>query len=75
MQIILWILTAVAAYRLWGEYTWLSIIVILLALSYEVHPQDQAEHTATGMYSKGTGTRLMFTALGIAAIFIYSLLA
>lgn len=73
MQIVLWILGAVAAYRLWGHAMWLSIVVIILVLSYDVYPDEQAEHNATGMYSKVTATRLMWTFIPVALIFIYSL--
>lgn len=64
---------AVAAYRLWGDATWLSVIVILLALSYSVHPNEKQEYNTAGMYSKITGTRLMWTFILVAIIFIYSL--
>lgn len=73
MQIILWIMGAVAAYRLWEHTTWLSIISILLVLSYGVHNNEQQEHNETGMYSNTTATRLMWTFIPVVIIFIYSL--
>lgn len=73
MQYIVWVLGAVAAYRLWENYAWLSIVVVVLALSYAVHPAENAEHAATGMYSKPTGTRLMLTFVGVAGLLVFSL--
>jgi hypothetical protein len=73
MQIIIWILGAVAAYRLWEHITWLSIVVILLALSYGTHHDEKQNHDATGLYSKTTGTRLMWTFIFVVIIFVYSL--
>jgi len=74
MQIIIWILGGVAAYRLWGQATWLSILVIVLAISYSVHPDEQREHNATGMYSRSTATRLLWTFVAVVIIFLYSLI-
>ena len=73
MQIILWILGAVAAYRLWGDVTWLAIVVIFLTLSYEVHQDEQQEQDNTGMFSNATATRLMWTFILVTLIFLYSL--
>jgi len=75
MQFVVWALGAIAAYRLWENQTWLAIVVAILALSYGVQPGENEEHEAKGMYSRGTGTRLMLTALGVAAIFVYSFVA
>lgn len=72
MQYIVWAFGAFAAYRLWENYAWLSIIVAVLALSYAVHPSENAEHDATGLYSRATGTRLMLTFVGVAAILLFS---
>ncbi len=73
MQYVTWALGAFAAYRLWEEYAWLSILVVILALSYAVHGDENAEHEAEGMYSRATGTRLMLTFVCVAAITIFSL--
>jgi len=73
LSIILWILGAVAAYRLWGDAIWLSVVVILLALSYSVYPDEQREHETAGLYSRATGNRLMWTFILVVVIFVYSL--
>lgn len=73
MKISVWVLGAIAAYRLWGNVTWLSVFVIILALSYSVHKNEQQEHNATGMYSNTTAKRLMWTFILVMIIFIYSL--
>ncbi|MDP3764126.1 MAG: hypothetical protein Q8Q95_00700 [bacterium] len=73
MQIIIWILGAVTVYRLWGSVTWLSIVVILLVLSYSVLPDEQQEQNKTGMFSTATAVRLMWTFIPVVIIFIYSL--
>ena len=58
------ILGAVAAYRLWGDITWLSVAVVLFALMYlSIHrdePKD--ENNAAG-----------WTSMLVIIIFIYSL--
>lgn len=73
MKTSVWILGAIAAYRLWGNVTWLSIFVIILALSYFVHKNEQQEHNAMGIYSNTTAIRLMWTLILIVIIFVYSL--
>ena len=73
MQIIIWILGAIAAYRLWGNITWLSVVVILLVISYAVHPDEQHEQNVTGKFSTPTATRLMWTFVLVVIIFVYSL--
>lgn len=73
MQYITWAFGAVAAYRLWENYMWLSVVVAVLALSYAVHRDESMEHAATGMYSRATGTRLMLTFMIVAAILVFSL--
>ncbi|MFA6273633.1 MAG: hypothetical protein WC662_00550 [Candidatus Paceibacterota bacterium] len=73
MQILLWILGATATYRLWESTMWLSIVVIILVLSYQVHPSEQREQNKTGMFSTPTATRLMWTFILVVIIFIYSL--
>jgi len=70
---VMWVLGAVTAYRLWENVTWLSIIVILLTVSFGVHQDEQREHNATGMYSNITANRLMWTSTLVVIIFIYSL--
>jgi len=69
----MWILGAIAAYRLWGSFTWLSIVAIILVLSFAVYPDEKQEQDKTGMFSKATGTRLMWTFILVVIIFIYSL--
>lgn len=73
MKISVWILGGISAYRLWGNVTWLSVFVIVLALSYSVHKNEQQEHNTTGMYSNKTATRLMWTFILVVIIFVYSL--
>lgn len=73
MQILLWVLGAVSAYRLWEDTMWLSIIAIVLVLSYQVWPEEQREHNTKGMYNNITATRLAWTFALVAIIFIYSL--
>ena len=73
MYIIVWILGAISAYLLWGKVTWLAIGVILLTLSYSVHPEEQHEQNETGEFSTITATRLMWTFVLVVVIFIYSL--
>mgnify|MGYP001599049428 CR=1 FL=1 len=73
MYILVWVFGAVAAYRLWGDVTWLSVVAILLTLSYQVHPSEQQEQNETGMFSGITATRLMWTFVLVVGIFIYSL--
>lgn len=74
MQIILWILGAVATYRLWESTLWLSIVTIILVLSYSVWPDEKKEHATTGMYSNVTASRLMWIFILVLIIFIYSLI-
>ena len=73
MQIIIWVLGSVAAYRLWENSTWLSMIVIVLVLSYGVAPDEQQEQDAIGLFSTDTATRLLWTFVLVVVIFIYSL--
>ena len=73
MQIIIWILGAVAAYRLWENMTWLAIVVILLAVSYGVHPDEQGEQNVTGLYPRSAVARLLWTFVAVVIIFLYSL--
>lgn len=70
---IVWILGGVSAYRLWENTTWLAIVAILLVLSYGVHGDENREHEQKGMYSKATGTRLLWTFALVVIIFVYSL--
>ena len=70
---IAWILGAIAAYRLWGDAIWLSVVVILLAFTLGVHADERQEHQKTGMYSSITAHRLMLTSILIGIIFFYSL--
>ena len=70
-----WILGAIAVYRLWGEHIWLSILVIILVLTYGAHSNEQLHHEVTGMYDNLTATRLMWTTIIIIGIFLYSLFA
>ena len=72
MQIITWAMGAVAAYRLWEDYAWLSVLVAILALSFSVQPDEQHEQDATGLFSDGTGTRLMLTTYATGAILLFS---
>jgi hypothetical protein len=73
MQIILWILGGIAAYRLWEDVTWLSVFVIILTLSYGVHGEENQEHAKKGEYSDSTGRRLMLSFVIVVIIFLYSL--
>ena len=72
MQIIILILGGVAGYRLWENMTWLAIVVIFLAVSYGVHPDEQHEQNATGLYPRSAGARLMWTFVAVVIIFLYS---
>ena len=72
MQIITWAMGAVAAYRLWEDYAWLSVLVAILALSFSVQPDEQHEQNATGLFSDTTGTRLMLTTVATGAILLFS---
>jgi hypothetical protein len=74
MQAIVWIMGAIAAYRLWESAAWLSVLVAVVAISYAVHPQENREHEARGEYSNATATRLAFTFLIVAGILVYSFL-
>jgi hypothetical protein len=74
MYIILWILGVVATYRLWEDTRWLSIITILLVLSYQAWPEEQQEHNTNGEYSNTTATRFAWTFVLVVGIFLYSLL-
>lgn len=73
IQIVVYILGIVATYRLWGSVVWLSVVTILLILSYSVHPSEQHEQNVTGKFSNATATRLAWTAGLILIIFLYSL--
>lgn len=75
IKIVVWVLTMVAAFRLWGSATWLSVIVFILALGYAASPDEQRHHDLTGAYSNSTGTRLMLTFVAVLVIFTYSLFA
>lgn len=72
-MVIAWILAGIAAFRLWESVAWLSVLVIVLAVSYGVHSNENAHHKAHGEYSDATATRLGLTFLGILGIFLYSL--
>lgn len=69
----LWILGAVATYRLWEDMKWLSVVVIILVLSYQVHPKEQEDQNKKGIFDDTTATRLAWTFALVAIIFIYSL--
>lgn len=71
---ITWVLAAIAASQLWDDTTWLAIVVVILAISYGVHGDENREHDESGQYSTGTATRLAFTFLLVAGIFLYSLI-
>lgn len=73
MQIIIYILGAISGYLLWGKVTWLSIVVIVLTLSYSVHPGEQKHFNENGSYDKTTATRLGLTFALVFIIFIYAL--
>ena len=75
MQVIVWVMGGIAAYRLWEEMAWLSILVVVIAISYSVHPEENKEHEARGEYSNATATRLAFTFLIVAGILLYSFFA
>lgn len=62
-----------SGYLLWGKVTWLSIVVIILTLSYSVHLGEQQEFNINGSYDKTTATRLGLTFALVAIIFTYSL--
>lgn len=72
-QYITYTLGAVAAYRMWDDMVWLSILVALIAVSYGVHGEEATQHKSTGEYSTGTATRLLLTFIIVLGIFIYSL--
>ena len=74
-QVIVWILGGIAAFRLWEDVTWLAVLVILLAISYGVHPGENRQHNSTGEYSNRTATRLFLTFIAVLGIFIFSLLS
>ena len=71
-QAFTWILGAIAAYRLWENMIWLSIVVIILAFSFQVSPEEQYIYKMTGNYDNITSRRLMLTTLGVVIIFIIS---
>ena len=71
-QYVVWGMGALAAYNLWGEVTWLSILVALVALSYEVHHDEQMHQNATGEFPASTANRLLWTFIIVAGILIYS---
>ncbi len=75
MQIIVWILGIVSAYRLWENKPWLSVVVILLVLSYQAHQDEQHHQNMTGEFPQATATRFMLSTIGVVAIFVYSLIA
>lgn len=73
MYILIWIFGIIATYRLWEDMRWLSIIAIILVLSYQVHPKEQEEQNKTGVFDDTTATRLAWTFALVAIIFVYSL--
>lgn len=73
MQIIIYILGAISGYLLWGKVTWLAITVIVLTLSYSVHPSEQQEFNTNGSYDKTTAIRLGLTFALVVIVFIYAL--
>jgi hypothetical protein len=75
MQYIAWIVGAVAAFRLWQNVKWLSIVAIVLALSYAVNRDESAEYEHKGEHSDSTATRLAITATLLVGILIYSFFA
>lgn len=75
MQYIAWIIGAVAAFRLWDNVRWLSIVAIVLALSYAVHGDENEEYRQKGEYSDSTASRLAITATLLVGILIYSFFA
>jgi uncharacterized membrane protein YjfL (UPF0719 family) len=75
MQYIVWIMGAVAAFRLWDNVRWLSIVAVVLAVSYGVHRHETAEYEHKGEHSDSTATRLAITATLLVGILIYSFFA
>lgn len=65
---------AVAAYKLWDEVTWLAFIVAIAALQYGIDPDEHHTYASNGEHSTGTATRLFWTFVIVAGIFIYSLI-
>jgi len=74
IQIITYLLAAVAAYRLWDNAWWLSVIVVLVALSYDTFAEEKSHFELFGTHSSQTANRFLWSTIIVAAIFIYSLL-
>lgn len=73
LQIFVWILGAIAAYRLWDQHMWLSIVAILAALSFELSPAEKREQSATGLNPDGAAHRFFWSTFIVIGIFVYSL--
>ena len=74
MQYLVWAMGGLAAYLLWGQVTWLAVVVIIAALSYSVHGDEQREYELKGEYSTGTATRLFLTFMFVAGVLLYGFL-
>jgi len=72
MQYIVWGMGAVAAYNLWDKITWLSVLVVITALSYSAHDDEKAHYQANGEFQTATATRFMLTFLVVLGVSIYS---
>jgi hypothetical protein len=72
MQYIVWGMGAFAAYNLWGEIAWLSVLVAIMALSYAAHDHEKAFSQANGEFPRSTATRFMLTFLIVLGILVYS---
>lgn len=73
MQYIVWAMGVFAAYRLWEDMAWLSVIVAIVALSYAAHEDERAYYQAHGEFPTPTATRFLFTFLIVLGVTIYSL--
>lgn len=72
LQLITWAMGITAVIRLWGDKTWLSIVTIVLMLSYEAHVDEQQHYNITGQYPDATAKRFKWSFILILGIFIYS---
>ena len=73
IQYVIWAMGAFAAYRLWGEVTWLAVIVVIIALSYEAHEDEQAYYQTHGEFPSSTAHRFMMTFITVLGVLIYSM--
>lgn len=72
MQFVVWVMGAVAAYNLWEEVTWLSIVIALTAFSYGAHGDERAYYQAHGEFPTSTATRFFLTFTAVLGVLIYS---